>query len=235
MIKVIGFTKKKEGLTLEQFERYWHEEHAPLGFKILPKDIEFTRYVQHYAIPLEGLGDPPFDGVAEFCFDNIDMFQKWLAWFMSDGGQPLRNDEGNFMDSSSVLVTIVEERVIIPDDEARGDRIKLIAGVKRKSGLTLNEFKNYWYEKHAPLALRVLPKTPFVKKYVHNYAIPMEGFGEQPFDGIGELCFDDMDAFLKSTEWFMGEGGQVLRDDEENFVDPSTRVAVIARQRVILP
>jgi uncharacterized protein (TIGR02118 family) len=129
----------------------------------------------------------------------------------------------------------MEERVIIPDDGARGDGIKLISGVKRKRGLTLNQFKDYWHEKHAPLALSVLPKSPFVKKYVHNYAIPVEGFGEPAFDGIGELCFDDMEAFHKSTEWFMGEGGEVLREDEENFVDPTTRVVVIVRQRVIIP
>ena len=50
---------------------------------------------------MEGLGEPMFDGVAEFGFDDMDMFQKWFAWFMSDGGQPLRDDEKNFMDSSA--------------------------------------------------------------------------------------------------------------------------------------
>jgi hypothetical protein len=63
----------------------------------------------------------------------------------------------------------------------------------------------------------------------------MEGLGEPAFDGIGELWFDNLDAFLKSTEWFMGEGGKPLRDDEVNFVDHSTRVAVVARERVIIP
>jgi uncharacterized protein (TIGR02118 family) len=235
MIKIIGFMKKKEGFTIEEFSRYWYEEHAPLGFRIVPSDIRFTRYVHHYTVPMEGLGDPMFDGVAEFCFEDMDMFQKWFAWFMSDGGQPLRDDEGNFIDSGSVMVAVVEERVIIPGDEARGDGIKLIAGVRRKSGLTLEEFKQYWYEKHVPLALKVLPGTPYVKRYVHNYGLVLEGLGEPALDGIGELFFDDLEAFQKSTEWFLGDGGKPLRDDEENFVDHSSRVAVIVQQRTLIP
>ena len=103
MIKIIGFAKKKEGLTIDEFSSYWQEKHAPLGFEILPDDIKITRYVHHYAVPMEGLGEPMFDGVAEFGFDDMDMFQKWSAWFLGDGGQPLRNDEKNFMDSSAAL------------------------------------------------------------------------------------------------------------------------------------
>jgi uncharacterized protein (TIGR02118 family) len=231
MIKIIGFTKKKQGLTIDEFSRYWQEKHAPLGFEVLPDDIRIMRYVHHYAVPMDGLGEPPFDGVAEFGFEDMEMFQKWFVWFMSDGGQPLRDDEVNFMDSSNAIVVMVEERVILPGDEDRRDGIKLIAGVKRKKGLTLEEFREYWRDKHAPLALTVLPKAPNVQRYVHNYALAMEGLGEPAFDGIGEICFDDLDAFMKSTEWFLGEGGQVLRDDEENFVDHATRVAVIVKER----
>lgn len=235
LIKVIGWMKKKESLTLEEFSRYWYEEHAPLGFQALPEDIRLTRYVQHYAVPMEGLGEPRFDGVAEFCFEDIDMFQKWFAWFMSDGGKSLRDDEENFMDRSHVTVVIVEERVIVPGDEARSDGIKLIAGVKRKSGLTREAFKQYWYERHVPLALKVLSEAPRVKRYVHNYGLALEGLGEPVFDGIGELCFHDLEAFRESTAWFLGEGGKALRDDEENFVDLSTRVAVVVQERAIIP
>ena len=234
MIKIIGFTKKKEGLTIDEFSSYWQEKHAPLGFEILPDDIKITRYVHHYTVPMEGLGEPAFDGVAEFGFDNLEMFQKWLVWFMGDGGQPLRDDEMNFMDSASALVVMVEERVIIPADEGRPDGIKLIAGVKRKSGLTLEDFKNYWHDKHAPLALKILPKAPNVQGYVHNYALAMEGLGEPALDGIGEIWFKDLDAFFESTAWFMGDGCQPLRDDEENFVDASTRVAVIVKERTFI-
>ena len=130
---------------------------------------------------------------------------------------------------------MVEERVIIPADEGRPDGIEtLIAGVKRKSGLTLEDFKNYWYERHAPLALKILPKAPNVQGYVHNYVLAMEGLGEPALDGIGEIWFRDLDAFSESTQWFMGDGGQPLREDEENFVDAGTRVAVVVKERTFV-
>ena len=231
MIKIIGFVKKKPGLTTDAFSRYWQEKHAPLGFEVLPEDIRIVRYVHHYAVPMEGLGTPLFDGVAEFGFEDMHMFRKWIAWFMSEGGRPLRDDEKNFMQSAAAVVVAVEERVIIPGADTRRDGIKLIAGVKRKSNLTLEEFRKYWRDRHAPLALKVLPKAPSIQRYVHNYGLAVEGVGEPAFDGIGEICFDDIDAFLKSTEWFLGDGGQVLRDDEENFVDHSTRVALVVEER----
>lgn len=234
MIKIIGFTKKKQDLTIDAFSRYWQEKHAPLGFEILPDDIRIARYVQHYAVPMEGLGEPMFDGVAEFGFDDLEMFQKWLVWFTGDGGRPLRDDEINFMDTGAAVVVMVEENVIIPGDEDRRDGVKLIAGVKRKSGLTLDDFKNYWRDNHAPLALNILPNAPNVQRYVHNYGQAMEGMEEPAFDGIGEIWFKDLDAFFVSTQWFMGDGGKPLRDDEENFVDHATRVAVIVKERTFI-
>jgi hypothetical protein len=37
MIKIIGFMKKKEGLTLDEFSHYWGEKHAPLALRVIPK------------------------------------------------------------------------------------------------------------------------------------------------------------------------------------------------------
>jgi hypothetical protein len=74
MIKIIGFTKKKQGLTL---------------------------------------GEPMFDGVAEFGFESPEMFQKWLVWFTGDGGRPLRDDEENFVDHATRVAVIVKERTFI--------------------------------------------------------------------------------------------------------------------------
>ena len=113
--------------------------------------------------------------------------------------------------------------------------VKFIAMVKRKSGVSLDEFSRYWYEKHAPLAMKVTPKELLPKRYVHNYAVTLGGSKEPEFDGIGEVYYADMDAFNRSNEWFFGPGGKVLRDDEENFADKSTRIAVVVDERIIIP
>jgi uncharacterized protein (TIGR02118 family) len=113
--------------------------------------------------------------------------------------------------------------------------IKVIVMVKRKSGLSIEEFSQYWYEKHAPLALRMTLAHLRPKRYVHNYSVHPGGVEEPAFDGIAELYFDDMETLLKSNEWYLGDEGKVLRDDEEKFVDTTTRVASLVEERVIVP
>jgi uncharacterized protein (TIGR02118 family) len=239
MIKVIGLMKRKPGLNLEEFSRYWYETHAPLGFRDLPRRITLQRYVHNYVAPLHEEQEYPFDGVAEFCFGDMKCYQEWLTWFMSDGGHALRQDGMNFMDYNTVKNVLCEEKVMIPPKKTGENRVsdlvKVIAMVKRKPGMTLQEFVEYWRDKHAPLALSILPKDIGVAGYIHNYAIPLEDGSETAFDGIGVLYFDDYDAFMKSNEWFYGKEGKVLIDDEENFVDTRTRIAAVVRERVIRP
>lgn len=117
MVKVIAMMKRKPGITPAEFARYWYEEHAPLGFEVLPDDIRIRRYVQNYTVRNEGDLEPEFDGMVEFHLDDMDAFARWFAWYMGDGGKPMRDDEQNFMDSSSVKVVVVEERIIVPGDD----------------------------------------------------------------------------------------------------------------------
>ena len=44
--------------------------------------------------------------------------------------------------------------------------VKYIALIKRKKGLSREEFVRYWKEVHAPLACKLVPG---LRKYVQNY------------------------------------------------------------------
>jgi hypothetical protein len=48
----------------------------------------------------------------------MKVFQKWFIWYMGDDAKRMRDDEQNFMDSSSVKLMLVEERVVTPKDES---------------------------------------------------------------------------------------------------------------------
>ena len=122
MVKVIAMMKRKSGFTPGEFARYWFEEHAPLGVRVLPDDIAIRGYVQNYAVRSEGDQEPEFDGMVEFCLDDMQAFQRWIGWFLSDEGKVLRDDESNFMERDSLKVMVVEERVVVPrnEGEARG-------------------------------------------------------------------------------------------------------------------
>jgi hypothetical protein len=53
--------------------------------------------------------------------------------------------------------------------------IKVLLMVGRKSGITVEQFRDYYEGNHASLAVRTLPAS---RKYARNY--PESSFGEMP-------------------------------------------------------
>jgi uncharacterized protein (TIGR02118 family) len=79
--------------------------------------------------------------------------------------------------------------------------VKLIALLKRRPGMTREEFARRWVDDHAPFTLRF----PNLRGYRMN--IPLEEYqeieGELPYDGTAELWWDsleDMEADYASEE-----------------------------------
>ena len=78
MVKVMWFLKRAEHLTLEQFTRWWIEQHAP--------DIVADQqpYLKRYKIDAriaddtgfagKPAGESPWDGIAEQWFDSIEAY-----------------------------------------------------------------------------------------------------------------------------------------------------------------
>ena len=114
MIKVIMMMKRKSGMTKDEFSRYWYERHASLLKTVVPEDVLslWKSYTQNHALELPGRGEPPFDGVVEIGFDNLESFQKWSQWYFSDDAKALREDEDKFMDKSKRISVVAEERVM---------------------------------------------------------------------------------------------------------------------------
>jgi uncharacterized protein (TIGR02118 family) len=88
--------------------------------------------------------------------------------------------------------------------------LKLVNLLVRADDLTHEEFVEYWYEEHAPLA-RDLPNA---KKYATSVPSDPE---RSEYDGIVELYFDDMAAL---TEAFESETGQAVQADLAEFAKP---------------
>ena len=106
--------------------------------------------------------------------------------------------------------------------------IKEIALLKRKQGLSLDEFAKYYKETFAPLALRHLG----MKRYVLNFATSLPS-GEQPYDAVAEVWWDDMQAVQAASEFLQSENGKVLRDSLDNFADFSQTVILLTEESVI--
>ena len=75
--------------------------------------------------------------------------------------------------------------------------IKQILMGKKIPEKSLEEFKKYYIEEHAPLIMKTLPQ---VRKYTLNFPIGRPG-KENIFDFVTEVWWDDVDAarnFFKS-------------------------------------
>ncbi len=107
MLKFMTLLTRKPGLSHEEFCRYWREEHGPLAMRIMPKMV---RYVQNEVVELPGGEGAPFDGVAEVWLDGT--WDDLYAWYSSEAGRELREDEAKFIDTGRWITIIVEERVM---------------------------------------------------------------------------------------------------------------------------
>jgi uncharacterized protein (TIGR02118 family) len=97
--------------------------------------------------------------------------------------------------------------------------IKVVTCVKRKPGLSVEDFQAYWRERHPEVVVRL----PGIRRYVQSHTRPA-GYrkGEPAFDGIAEVWFEDgraMHALRGSPEMAAVEA------DEGRFIDrPAVRV-----------
>ncbi len=106
MIRIVFLLRRKPQLSLDEFQRYWREEHAPLvaGFQ---QALRIRRYVQLHTLEtslnevLRSSREAPeaFDGVAEIWWNSLDDLS---AAFAEPAGQQagaaLLEDERKFID-----------------------------------------------------------------------------------------------------------------------------------------
>jgi uncharacterized protein (TIGR02118 family) len=122
MIKLVFTLRRREGMTREEFQRYWREQHAPLVRRHADA-LRIRRYVQVHArdTPLDEAiagprGSEPrfYDGVAELWWDSLE---ELVAAFSSDAGQAagqeLLEDEQRFIDLPRSPLWLGEEDVVI--------------------------------------------------------------------------------------------------------------------------
>ncbi len=105
--------------------------------------------------------------------------------------------------------------------------IKIISVFKRKAGMEVDEFQNYWLNHHGPMVARL----PSVERYVQSHTRRSGYSTHQPAaDGLSELWFEDTDALynLQSSQEL-----QQVSDDEERFIDLISSVQILVDEHVI--
>ncbi len=207
MVKTITFVKRKPGMNLEEFGRYWRTQHAGIVTR-LPG---LRRYVQCHTIP-SGYrnGEPIYDGVAEVWFDSTGVMRETSE---TAEYRAVRADELNFIDQSKIGFIIAEERVQ-KDGPVDPSMVHLVEFVRRKSGMEVEAFQAYWSGTHGPLSAKI----PMIRRYVQSHVRPAAyRGGSQPlYDGVAEVWFDSTGAMRESAKT---PEYRAVRADESNFID----------------
>ncbi len=93
--------------------------------------------------------------------------------------------------------------------------VKSIGLLKKKEGITQEQFLRHWKEIHGPIALKY---APGLRRYVQNHPVNLPG-AKYPYDGIAELWFDDVESALGFSKWLKSDAGKIARDDIKLFAD----------------
>lgn len=107
--------------------------------------------------------------------------------------------------------------------------IKLIALLKRKPGLSREEFAQRWLKEHIKLSA----KMPGLRGYRINIAIDHqpEGDGVEPiYDGTAELWWDNVEAMEAA---FASDEGVTAGVDADQFAD--VRIHIYTEEYFIVP
>jgi uncharacterized protein (TIGR02118 family) len=230
MVKGFALIVKKPGISEEQFHSHWRGIHAQLALRI----TSLRRYVQSHRLPglTASFPSPRFDGAAEIWFDNLD-----AALQMRESLEYLEGaykDEPNFINQPELRWLATQENIVVAGAPMAKNAtcVKGVFLVKRKPGLSVAEFQDYWRMKHAPL----VPRTPHLLRYVQCHVLPETYESDTPpaYDGVAELWWPNVEKFTES--WASPELQVEQLTDAKQFVDGQNSAAFLAEEnRVIWP
>lgn len=120
--------------------------------------------------------------------------------------------------------------------------IKLVFCLRRRSDFSREEFQRYWLEQHGPL-VRSHAETLGIRKYVQLHSID-DGISlavagprnsPEPYDGMAELWFDDLEALAAAGSSDAGRAaGEALLADERTFLDLDRSPLFLTEEHVIV-
>lgn len=222
MVKIVIFFKRKPAMSVDDFQKHWRTTHADIIVR-LPG---IRRYIQSHVLA-SGYrkGEPVYDGVAESYFDDT---QAMKALAKMPEYAAVLADEPNFIDRAS-MGSIITDEYVIKDNPAPARAVKSIDFVKRKEGMSVDDFQKYWKDVHGPLC----NAAPAMRRYVQNHtrrSIYASG-RTPPFDGVAMTWFDDMQALRDAAPTPEFER---LRVDVQNFVAREKSPFVLTEEHIIL-
>ena len=209
MEKVFAFLNKKDDETLEQFRARYLGAHKD---KVLAFGVE--KYSANVCTqPSEelvqaGWGVYPSDQNVFEAFDEV-----WTDDV--DGLIQLYADE-NLICVYRVEENVVRSCVVDTPEGEPNFWLKRITLIRRREGMSQQDFFQYWQNVHGPLAAQHLIGAGI---YVQNNVVEVPVGREVEWDGVTEILYWDVNAF-KYGHFSQPDSRQVLGADCKQFIGP---------------
>ena len=108
---------------------------------------------------------------------------------------------------------------------------KLLLFLKRRPGMSMSEFQEYYENRHVPLCSKYLNGViRYQRRYLTPHRNPETGANDElPFDVITELWFEDESIFLGTVRYLETSSlpDEVVADERNLFDRSLTRMATI--------
>jgi len=222
MVKVVTFLKRKAGMSVEDFQRYWRTRHPEVVVR-LPG---VRRYVQsHTLASTYRKGEPVYDGIAEVWAEDTDALR---AMTRSPENAKVQADEARFIDRATMGFLVTEEQVVV-EGAVTPEAVKAVEFLSRKAGTSVDEFQRHWRESHA----KILAGIPGLRRCVLSATrrAAYEAGRVPAHDGVTSMWFDSSDA-LRSAASSPDYAAAVA--DRERFLAPGQPPFIVTQEHVIV-
>jgi len=111
---------------------------------------------------------------------------------------------------------------------------KILLLMKRKPGISMEEFRDYYENHHVPLAMKY-PSA--ATRYMRRYLVPQRhaetGTNEElPYDVVSELWFDNEEDWQATVDYLANNvmSDEVVEDEMNLFHRPTMRIATVIEE-----
>jgi uncharacterized protein (TIGR02118 family) len=110
--------------------------------------------------------------------------------------------------------------------------IKTIITIKRREGMSHEEFVHYQREVHRPLLMSIPESRRYIRRFVVSYPIPAPKYSGPDYDSVVEAWFESMEDMnaLYFSENFLSK----VDPDHANFMDLSSYGRIVAEEEVVI-
>jgi uncharacterized protein (TIGR02118 family) len=188
MVHTFYFFARKPSLSREAFDYHYIALHTKAGKRVKAMQA----YIQNHRIPSLG-GDSPYDAMSELWSQRPR--REW-----ADQNPAYPADEDNFIDLGRTAYLSAADRVIVSSNARRLGMIQGLFQLRRRQGISVEDFRSYWSEVHAPI-VRTLPGLLHYQQCaVLDEVYGPVGMCDPRWDGVEEVWFEDYAAARRAID-----------------------------------